>query len=80
MGPRTSLDDVEMRKCLPLPGLKVLPLGHPVCSLLKEACVQTLWVCVFHLACLKATFFLLSVDIWRRSEHRIAENRVIPEV
>jgi hypothetical protein len=27
VGPRTGLDDVERRKILPLPGLKLLPLG-----------------------------------------------------
>jgi hypothetical protein len=29
VGPRTSLDDVERRKILPLPGIELRPLGHP---------------------------------------------------
>jgi hypothetical protein len=32
MSPRTGLDDMERRKILPLPGLKLRPLGCPVCS------------------------------------------------
>jgi hypothetical protein len=32
VGPRTSLDDVERRKILPLPGLELQPLGRPACS------------------------------------------------
>jgi hypothetical protein len=30
VGPRTSLDDVEEREVLPLPGLELRPLGRPV--------------------------------------------------
>jgi hypothetical protein len=29
VGPRDSLDDVEKRKFLTLPGLELQPLGHP---------------------------------------------------
>jgi hypothetical protein len=29
VGPKTSLEDVEMRKILPLTGLDLQPLGHP---------------------------------------------------
>jgi hypothetical protein len=29
VGPRTGLDDVQMRKFLPSPGLELRPLGHP---------------------------------------------------
>jgi hypothetical protein len=32
VGPRTGLDDVERRKILPLPGLKLQPLGRPARS------------------------------------------------
>jgi hypothetical protein len=32
MGPRTSLDNVERRKTLPLSGLELRPLGHPARS------------------------------------------------
>jgi hypothetical protein len=32
VGPRASLDDVEKRKCLPLPRLKFRPLGRPAHS------------------------------------------------
>jgi hypothetical protein len=32
VGPRTGLDDVERRKCLPITGLKFRPLDRPACS------------------------------------------------
>jgi hypothetical protein len=32
MDPRTSLDDVEKKKILTLPGLKLWSLGRPACS------------------------------------------------
>jgi hypothetical protein len=32
VGPRTTLDDMEKRKFLPLLGLKLRSLGRPVCS------------------------------------------------
>jgi hypothetical protein len=32
VGPRTSLDDMENRKILPLPGFEFGPLGHPAHS------------------------------------------------
>jgi hypothetical protein len=35
VGPRTSLIDMEKRKILPLPGLKLWPLSHPACSHLQ---------------------------------------------
>jgi hypothetical protein len=49
--PRAGLDDVEKRKILPLPGLKIRPLGRPVSS-------QSLYDCA-----IPAPIFFYSVPL-----------------
>jgi hypothetical protein len=54
VGPRTGLDDVEKRKFLPLPGLKLRPLCRPSRSQSLSRLPATPWV-----ACLFGTRALL---------------------
>jgi hypothetical protein len=42
VNPRASLDNMENRKFLTIPGLKLQPLGHPACS-------QSLYRLCYHL-------------------------------
>jgi hypothetical protein len=40
VSPRAGLDDMKRRKILPLPGLKLQPLGHPAFSQLLSQLLQ----------------------------------------
>jgi hypothetical protein len=43
VGFRTGLDDVEKRKFLTLPGLKLRPLGRPAIASRYTECISNCW-------------------------------------
>jgi hypothetical protein len=61
VNPRTGLDDVEKRKFLTLPGLKLRPLGRPARSqsLYRQRYPDSLIICI----CIYIYIYILVVII-----------------